>query len=415
MSDYQHNGINQSLQGFYKAAVVNSKTKEVTWESDWSKNLILNQGMDAVYSQLLGDLTLYGICGTGTRPNSISGETSEITQSGATVYLNVTTGLANFTSSNGTYAASVQIGDVLKYANNSESMVTTVTDGFNLQVTPSYTFSTGQTFVIWKTSQVGLETETKRSNNYVTGTDNCGTTTNVNVRTWRRTYDFTTEVSTANYNELGVGWASSGATNVFSRILLGSPITVDIGFNLRVVYDLVGIFTPTASVFSTASIGGWPVAPAVNTIGSESLQNFLTSTVNTSGTTTDTSAILDPAFLTTTGPVYVSLFVSPSSSSLSNFATGSDRSTNAGWTTSVMSKASYVASSYYVDKTGVLPIGTGNRTDLRSVGIGRLAGVQTPAQAVNNACVFLFNQTQSKNSSQTLSITYRSSWTRTLA
>lgn len=415
MSNYQHNGINQSFQGFYKAAVVNSKTNEVKWESDWRKNLILNQGMDAVYSQNLGDLTLYGICGTGTRPNSISGETSQITQSGATVYLNVRTGLANFTSSNGTYAASVQVGDMLKYANNSESMVTAVTDGFNLQVTPSYTFSSGQTFVIWKTSQVGLETETKRSSNYVTGTDNCGTTTNVNVRTWRRTYDFTTEAVQASYNELGVGWASSGATNVFSRILLGSPVIVDAGFNLRVVYDLVGTFNPTSSVYSTASIGGWPVAPSVNTIGSESLQNFLTSTITTSGTTDASSAILDPAFLTTAGPTYVSVFVSPSATALSNFATGSDRSTNAGWTTSAMTKASYVASSYYVDKTGVLPVGTGNRTDLRSVGIGKLVGSSTPGQAGNNVCVFLFDQTQSKNSSQTLSITYRSSWGRTLA
>lgn len=415
MNDYNYSGINQSFQGFYKAKVVNSTTKEVAWEGDWTKNLILNQGMDAVYSQNIADLSLYGICGTGTRPNSISGETSQITQSGATVYLNLRTGLADFTSSNGTYAASVQVGDMLKYSDNSESRVTAVTDGFNLQVTPSYTFSTGKTFVIWKTSQVGLETETKRSNNYVVGTGNCETTTNVNVRTWRRTYDFTTETSTANYNELGVGWASSGATNVFSRILLGSPITVDVGFNLRLVYDLVGTFTPTASVYSTASIGGWPVSPATNTIGSESLQNFLTSTVGSTGTTDASTAMLDPAFLTTAGPVYLSVFVSPSSSSLSNFATGSDRSTNAGWTTSVMSKASYVASSFYVDKTGVLPVGTGNRTDLRSVGIGKLVGVSTPAQAANNVCVFLFNQTQSKNSSQTLSITYRSSWSRTLA
>lgn len=415
MNEHQPKGINQSFQGFYKAAVVNSDSKEIVWESDWMKNLILNQGMDAIYSQNLADLTLYGICGVGTRPNSISGETSEITQSGATVYLNVRTGLADFTSSNGTYAASVQVGDVLKYANSSESMVTTVTDGFNLQVTPSYTFSTGQTFAIWKTSQVGLEVESKRSANYVTGTGNCGTTSEVNQRTWRRSYDFTTETASISYNELGVGWASSGAANVFSRILLGAPISIDSGYNLRLVYDLVGTFTPSASIYTTASIGGWPVAPATNTIGSESIQNFLTTTVGTSGTTDASSGVLDPAWLSG-GSFILSVFVSPSSSSLSTFATGSDRSTNAGYTTTAMSKASYVASSYYADKTGVLPVGTGNRTDLKSLGIGRYFNTtNNPAQTTNNVCVFLFNQTQSKNSSQTLSITYRSSWARTLS
>jgi hypothetical protein len=415
MSDYNYNGINQSFQGFYKVKVVNPKTDEVTWESEWSKNLILNQGMDALYSQIISDITLYGICGTGTRPNSISGETSEITQSGATVYLNLRTGLADFTSSNGTYAATVQVGDMLKYSDNSESRVTAVTDGFNLAVTPSYTFTTGKTFAVWKTSQVGLETETKRSNDYVTGTDNCSTTSNINERTWKRTYDFSTEVSNASYNEVGVGWEAAGATKVFSRILLGSPIAINTGFKLRLVYDLVGTFTPSASIFPTASIGGWPVAPSTNTIGSESLQNFLTSTVNSSGVTDNTTAFLDPSFTSAAGPIYLSVFVSPSSASLSSFNTGSDRSLNAGWTITEMSKASYVASSFYVDKTGVLPVGTGNATNISSVGIGKLFGSSTPAQAANNVCVFNFNQTQSKNSSQTLSITYRSSWTRILA
>lgn len=415
MSEHIVKGINQSFCGFYKASIVESATKKIVWESDWKKNLILNQGMDAIYSQNIADLTLYGICGVGTRPNSISGQTSEITQSGATVYLNVRTGLADFTSSNGTYAASVQVGDVLKYANSSESMVTTVTNGFNLQVTPSYTFSTGQTFTVWKTSQVGMEVEAKRSANYVTGTGNCGTTSDVNQRTWRRSYDFTTETSSISYNELGVGWASSGATNVFSRILLGSPIAIDSGYNLRLVYDLVGTFTPTASIYTTASIGGWPVSPATNTIGSESLQNFLTTTVGTSGTTDASTGVLDPAWLSG-GSFILSVFVSPSSSSLAAFATGSDRSTNSGYTTSAMSKASYVASSYYSDKTGVLPVGTGNRTDLRSLGLGRyFSAANNPSNTTNHACVFLFNQTQSKNSSQTLSITYRSSWSRTLA
>jgi hypothetical protein len=415
MNNEHYKGLGQTFQGYYKAKVVNDSTNEVTWESDWSKNLILNQGMDAIYSQNIADLTLYGIAGTGTRPNSISGQSSEITQSGTNAFLNIRTGMTDFTSSNGSYPAAVEVGDIIKYSNNSESMVSTVTDGFNLVLSTNYTFTTGQTFVVWKTAQIGMDTEVKRSNDYVTGTGNCETTTNWNVRTWRRTYDFSTEVVGQSYNELGVGWASSGATNVFSRILVGSPIIVDIGFKLRLIYDLVGTFTPTASVPITASIGGWPVIPSVNTHGVESLQNFLTTTVSTSGVTDPSTGMLDPAFVSSAGPKYVVAFVSPNSSSLSTFATGSDRSTNYGLG-GTATKASYIANSYYVDKTSVLPIGQGNRTDIRTIGMGRYNGsTSTPAQAANIVIAMLFNQTQSKNSAQTLSLTYRSSWARTLA
>ena len=81
-----------------------------------------------------------------------------------------------------------------------------------------------------------------------------------------------------------------------------------------------------------------------------------------------------------------------------------------------MTKAAYVNNSYYVDKSGILPIDQANRTDLRSIGMGRYVSPSSFAPEASNVVIaFLFNQTQSKNSSQTLSLTYRSSWSRTLA
>lgn len=405
-------GIKQSFSGYYQVKVIDATTNVVVWESGLNKNLILNQGMDALYSTNIANLTICAVAGGGTRDNRVDGLTSEITQSGNKAFLNKRTGLGmeDFTSSHQTYAARVQAGDIIKYANNSESMVTTVTDGYNLVLNTNYTFTAGQTFVVWKTSQVGLETEVKRAGggitntSYVTGAGNCDTTTLSNTRTWRRTYDFVTEVGSVTYNELGVAWATSAANTVFSRIVLGSSIIIDTGFKLRMIYDLVGTFTPASEIYTTASIGGWPVSPSTNQIGSESLQNFLTSTIDTNGNTSG-DPILDPASLT---PL---LFASPNSASLSAFGSAVDRSTNVGVTSGAMTKAAYVANSYYIDKTAILPIGQANRTDLKSIGMGS----SNPAGAASTVIAFKFNQSQSKNSSQTLSLTYRSSWARTLA
>ena len=415
-------GINQTLQGFYKIAIVDGTTGEVKWQQEeWGKNLILNQGMDNINVSSVVDQMTYGIAGTGTRPNSSDGGTSTITQSGAGVYLfNRSGDIIDFTSSFNIYPALVQIGDVLQYVNGSQSMVTSVTDGFNLQVTPSYTITSGdaQTFAVWKTSQVGLQTELKRTNTYLGGSTNCGTTIVSNVATHRRTFDFTAEVGSVGYNEIGIGWAVSGANTVFSRILLPSTITIDTGFQLRIIYDLQTTWTPVAEQYKTGiSIGGWPVSPSTNVYGSESIQSFLISTVNVSdGASINTTAMLDPYF-TTDGSNILSLWASPQSSSLAAFGSAINRSVNAGYTTTAMTKASYVANSYLIDKTGILLIGDIPRTDIRSVGLGRYnAGLgYNPAAAAYQVICYLFNQNQSKNSSQTLSFTYRWLWSRILS
>lgn len=408
-----YKGIHQQLQGFYKIAIVNGSTKEVVWEQkEWKKNLILNQGMDEIYILSITDLMTYAAAGAGTRPNSIDGGISEITQSGTTVYLNLRTGLTDFTSSAGTtYASVVQSGDMIKYLNNSESMVTSVTNGFNLEVSPSYTFTGGQTFDIWKTSQIGLESETVRNSSYTSLTPG-NTSTVVNVRTHRRSYDFPAEGVQTVYNELGICWAASGATTVFSRILLSPSITIDVGYQLRVIYDLQTTWLPATVSNKSANVGNWPIAPATNQLGSESIQVFLTSTINASnGASINTSAILDPYFTTVSGSNNATMWISPSTASLAAFGSAVNRSTNAA-ATSTVTKASYPgAGSYYCDKSATFSTAQANRTDLGSVGIGKGT---TPYDASNQAICFKFVQTQSKDSSHTLSFTYRFSWGRTL-
>ena len=53
--------------------MVDPVTDEIKWESDWMKNLILNQGMNQIATNFVANSTLYGVAGTGSRPNFILG------------------------------------------------------------------------------------------------------------------------------------------------------------------------------------------------------------------------------------------------------------------------------------------------------------------------------------------------------
>ena len=167
--------INQTLQGSYKVGVV-SPDGEVEWKQE-GKNLILNQGMDSLYNRSVADQLVYGICGTGTRPNSKDGGTSQISQSGTLVGLSDTSGnIIDFTGSFDVYPHLAQVGDYITYADGTQAQIAVVhANGTNLTVSQSYTMAS-QAFTVWKTTQVGLQNEISRSTSYLTGVGNCGTT-----------------------------------------------------------------------------------------------------------------------------------------------------------------------------------------------------------------------------------------------
>ena len=416
MSNQTYDGVNQKLQGFYKVGVVDPETNEVKWQSEEpQKNLILNQGMDSVYARSLVACMAYGVAGTGTRPNSLASGTSQITQSGVQIFLSNATGLIpNFTSSNSGYTSAAAVGDMLIYQNASQSTITAIDpNGFYLTVTPAYTFTTGQTFTVWKTTQVGLQTEVSRSNSYMGGTGYCGTTYASNMATHRRSYDFSIEGIAASYNEIGIAWAGSLPSTVFSRILLDPSVIVPAGFKLRIMYDLQTIWNPTSSLYATASIGGWPVAPSTTTIGTQSLQNFLVSSVDvTSGASVSSTAFLDPYYTGESG-YSLTAWVSPSSASLETFGSAVNRSTNGDSTTNI-SKAAQVLGTYVCDKTFLFSTSIGNRTDLKSIGVGGTGGAYNPLSN-GQVYAFVFDQAQSKTSLQTLSFTFRWTWGRILS
>lgn len=417
-------GIGLSLQGQYRVMVINSITKEIEADYGWHKNLILNQGMDAVASVYLGGLNTYGIAGTGSRPNSITSSTSQITQSGATASLFVTSGIPDFTSSYSTYTSSLNVGDVIQYSNGSQSMVTSIIDGFHAAVNTTYNVDAGnaQTFTIWKTSQVGMELEIKRSSTYLVGSSsllgwNCGSKTSGNSSTYRRTYDFSAEVAIKNYTEVGVGWAVSGPTTVFSRILLPVSVSIPIGSQLRLTHDLYVAFTPAMERYITASISGWPVLPATTTYASESIQKFMISTVDTSGYGNVDFACLDPGVISGYWGNLFAGYSSTNSQNLAPFGTATNRSSPAvsapyyGWL------IAYSNGSYMRYKSFALGLNDGNFiASFNTVGFGINygGGPFYPYDTAYQAMCLRFDQPQTKLNTQRLTLVWKWSWDRVL-
>lgn len=407
------NGCGQVAQGFYRVAVVDAATDKVIWEMpEFKKNLILNQGMDLVATTVWANVMKIAVAGTGTRPNSIASQTDTASQSGTTV-----TKVGAVTD----FTTDAAVGDIIKFSTLEEAIVTSVTDANHVQVTPSQTVGS-TSFTIWKTAQVGLQTETKRAGNgspvgsaYLTGTGNCGTTFSGNIVSHRRTFDFATEVGLVNYTEIGVATSTTVVnTNVFSRVLLDSAVPVDNGQKLRVIYQLNITFNPGTPSSKSATISGWPVSPAAGTAGTEQVQAWILATISSSdgGTSTDSGGLtaLDP-----TGSGSVAVWCSPSSAALGTVGTSPDRSTNAG-ESPVVTLASYTSGSYQRDKTGVLAVATIPRNDIRSMGFGTTGpNVFFSYQAAHIAFTFLFNEAQTKTNTQTLSLTFRFSWSRVLA
>src|SRR6185295_12246129 len=107
------------------------------------------------------------------------------------------------------------------------------------------------------------------------------------------------------------------------------------------------------------------------------------------------------------------VFISPSSTALGTFNNAPpNRSTNVSFTGTGLS--SYSAFQYQRDKTGVFSVGEANRTDFRSMGLGwRNSGAATDPSVSTGFC-FLFQQVQAKGNTQTLTLTFRYTWSRTL-
>jgi hypothetical protein len=396
--------MHQAARGLYRVEVVDARTKEVVWaQKDWGRNMILNNGMDHVATTVWCECFTYGIAGTGVTPtNRIS---SEVTADQSGTAVTATVGSFTFTSGD--------IANMIKWDSGQEARITGYTSGQSVTVTTSQSVPSGP-FTVYHTNQTGLTAEVKRSINYLTGAPYTQNSIDLPTATLknRRTYDFTVESGTVNYTEVGVGWASTGGSTTFSRILLPSAIPVGSGQQLRLVYELQITLAPSTAQALSAAVSGWPVAPSVNTDATQQIQVPGLSLVHTNGVTiTATGGMAnEPSRYANNCHV----FCSANSTAFAAFNTSVSRNT-AGWGSAVTVLSAYVPLSFMLDKTGTIIVSAGNMTNIRTIGIGDYAWNGNQDPVTYPPFVVLFAQDQTKANTQTLTLTFRSSWSRTLS
>ena len=399
--------IGQTLSGKYKVAVVD-KENNVVWEQkDWQKNLILNQGMDILYTYTYANAMYLAFAGNGTRVNSIyAGDSSGSVTGTSMTLVPGPTGLQSLTGSSGGYSSAVEIGDMIQFSDSSEVRVLAV-GNLTSSVTPSSSISL-QPFTIFKTSQTGLQSflHVVGVNNLFAGVGYCGTTYTNNVVGMRRSWDFNYETSSVVFNEVGVGWnnggsvfaPSPGTSFVFSRVLLPAPVAIGVGQKLRLIYELDVAITPAANspgVPFTGSIIGWGTGSLVP--GYQNIAGFYISQTDTNGATVG-YAWIDPAGTP-------SIFASNSTIPNPTYGTDTSRAGSANATTATSMDA-YIPFSFTAYKNGTFTTSQIARTDIRTIGIGNSG---------NNAFCCVFDEPQTKLNTQTLTLSFIYTWGRVLA
>jgi hypothetical protein len=348
-------------------------------------NLILDQGLNALFSSYnISAASTYCVVGTGSTPT--------FTDSGAATA--TTAGSSTTITASSSFFTAGMVGQLIKFDSGEERYIASQT-GTACVVTVAVNIAAPTLFTVWAVNQVGLATETKRTNTYLTGTGNCGTTDVSNMRTMRRTYDFSTEVANQNYTELG--WAQSGTAgnNLFSRTLIsGGTVSVLIGQQLRVIYDLAITVGPNASTPFTWVIGGttgWPVSPATTTEGDYIRHQIALSSVTILGASTNSDT--DP------DNTQIILYLC-TGSTLPGF--GSNYTAGTFATPNTNTRSSYSLGDFYIDYTSSYNLVTGNATNWRGI------------SSQSNMFTFVFDQAQTKVDTHTLSISIRVSIARTL-
>jgi len=434
-------GFAHTLEGSFKLSVIDAKTNEIIREqSEFQRNLILNDGMNLVATYQYTDLITYCIAGTGTRVNKvqINGGSSTVSQTGTSVVLDPVS--PGFTDPLSGYSQVLEVGDVIVFDVGSggvnDVMVVGPILGNGCTVNKSAIIPS-TTFTIWKTSQKFLQNEVKRAGNsffngrIVTGIGNQGTVMIGNVITHQRTWDLSPETSLINYTEVGIGYAWDQTFPTFSRLLLPSPFAVDAGQRLRISYKLKITLTPATPVLRPdATITGWTTTHdgVLSTRGSESIQSVYGNGPDAQGIYSySTMRYIDYAG-STRGASTLEVcnvgqcvfFLSTTATPLAAFNSAIDRSgvaSYAGWgdggTKTTLS--TYVPNSFTRTKTAVHGFSGMVRSDIRSIGFGYYDQYNNigPAAPANQAFCFVFDEPQIKTGNQTLTVTYVWTWDRT--
>lgn len=226
-----------------KTRIIDAKTGRVVKERPWEKNLVLDQGLNALAQSSAQSLACYPASaatniqvGSGTNPNAIASGAVTFTQSTTTI-----TASANFFTAG-------MVGAIFKYGTGSggaEYYITAFTSATQVTVDTSATVAVPEVATVWMVQQTALQTFLFRSATYQTNSGDCQTTQISNIQTHKRTYIIPQQVASYNVNE--IGWNSTtSTTRCLGRLVLSSTDVVAPSNFYVVVLELSFTYLPSA-------------------------------------------------------------------------------------------------------------------------------------------------------------------------
>jgi hypothetical protein len=225
--------MKSTLSGRLKLAI--REGERVVRSYPWQDNLILDQGLDMIATTLFNQVFTNCAVGSGNDPTSWN--------PGATATVNGTTLTAN--------SAVFGLGQI------DANVVFSSGQTFKIQslqgtaptatviLTSSGTISTATAFTIQYVNQAVLQNELARTYTCLTTPGACGAIVNPASVLFQRTFLFPPVADVVTYAEVGFSPDSTEGANLFSRIVLGTPVTLQgpsaelpQGQQLQVTYQL---------------------------------------------------------------------------------------------------------------------------------------------------------------------------------
>lgn len=231
---------NLSGRAFYEARVICAETNKVISETGPKKNLLTI----SPHLYALGKQIQKCYAGTGSTPNKADLD-GTYQQTGTTVTR--ASGSGVFSSDN--------VNDFIKFAGGERARIVTLTNSLTVEVDRSQTVAASSA-TIYNTSRTTLDTEIK--NTTVESGDTGGNyDSETGTATLWNTFDFTTETVARTYQE--IGFSSNEVSVLFGRLVLDSPVSVDVGQFLQVKVTLIwalGNFRVNTPI--EVDVTGWP-------------------------------------------------------------------------------------------------------------------------------------------------------------
>lgn len=352
--------------------------------SQRKRNLILDQGLNAVAARSWAGNFTYAVAGTGDDPVKRDSGAVTFTRAAAVV-----------TASAGFFEAA-DAGRLLKFDTGEEMRITVFNSATSVDVDTAGALGASEG-TVWYVDRTALETEVKRTNTYGGDGGDNETTFVTPTRTFKRTFVFSAEAGPVTYKEIGWSHIVTAGANLFGMDLLaGGGVALIAGQQLEVIVELSVSLTPAASTAWVNPVAGF------GDDGVHGFEFFDSATVNAAGATQlEGLATLEPSvaktFIFSTGTNAIQ--------ALSGVAGGAAGGAPVGASKALAGDA-YVPGSFTRTFRGTFTVGQANGTTIRS---GYVA-----ANGGGTSYRFLMDSAGTKDSDHTLEIEFTQTWGRTL-